>query len=55
MQATTAEADQMDAFAWRAEVLVQSTDPEHASYLHERLQRILVAHCMVPSDEGPRA
>ena len=55
MLAETDEADQMDAFAGRAEALVEAAGAEDASYIHERLQRILVENCMVPADEGPCA
>lgn len=38
MLAETDEASQMDAFA---------------AHVRDRLQRILVEHCLVPADEGP--
>ena len=55
MLAETNEADQMDAFAGRAEALVESAGADDAGYIHDRLQRILVDNCMVPADEGPCA
>ena len=55
MLAETDEADQMDAFAGRAEALVESAAADDAAYINGRLQRILVENCMVPADEGPCA
>ena len=55
MLAETADTDQMDAFASRAETLVESAGPDDLAYIHNRLQRILVDNCMVPADEGPCA
>ena len=55
MLAETADTDQMDAFASRAETLVEGAGADDSGYIHDRLQRILVANCMVPADEGPCA
>lgn len=51
----TDEACQMDAFAARAEAIEDQAGPGDTAYVHERLQRLLVTHCLIPSDEGPCA
>lgn len=51
----TDEVCQMDAFAGRAEVIEDHAGPDDTSHVHERLQQLLVAHCLIPSDEGPCA
>jgi len=55
MLAETAETDQMDAFAGRAELIEDQAGPEDAAHVRERLQRLLVEHCLIPADEGPCA
>lgn len=53
MLAETAETDQMDAFAGRAEPIQDEAAPDDAAHVQERLQRLLVEHCLIPADEGP--
>lgn len=55
MLAETDEASQMDAFAGRAQLIEDQSAPDDAAHVRERLQRILVQHCLVPADEGPCA
>lgn len=55
MLAETDEASQMDAFAGRAELIEDQAGPDDAAHVRDRLQRILVLHCMVPAEEGPCA
>ena len=55
MLAETDEASQMDAFAGRAELIEDQAGPDDAAHVRERLQRILVEHCLIPADEGPCA
>lgn len=52
---STAESDQMDAFAGMAELVEGAAAPEDLAHVHDRLQRILSDNCMVPTDEGPCA
>ena len=53
MLAETAEADQMDAFAGRAEPIEDEAGHDDAAHVHGRLQRLLVEHCLIPADECP--
>lgn len=55
MLGETDEASQMDAFAGRAGLIVDQAAPDDAAYVRERLQRMLVEHCLIPADEGPCA
>ena len=55
MLAETEASSQMDAFAGRAELIEDQAGPDDAAHVRERLQRILVEHCMLPADEGPCA
>lgn len=52
MLAATDEVSQMDAFASRAELIEDQAGPDDASHVSERLQQILVEHCLIPADEG---
>ena len=49
----TDEVCQMSAFAGRADIIEDHAGPDDTAHVHERLQRILVTHCLIPSDEGP--
>lgn len=53
MLAETEESCQMGEFAARAEDIEEQAGAADLPYVHDRLQRILVEHCLVPSDEGP--
>lgn len=53
MLAETDEASQIDAFAGRAELIEDQAGPDDSAHVHDRLQQLLVEHCLVPSDEGP--
>lgn len=55
MLAETEESSQIDAFAGRAELIEEQAGPDDLSHVRDRLQKILVDNCMVPSDEGPCA
>lgn len=55
MLAETQGVSQMDAFAGRAELIQDQAGPDDASHVSERLQRLLVEHCLIPADEGPCA
>ena len=55
MLAETEETDQIDAFAGRAGLIEYEAGPDDASYVHERLQQLLVEYCLLPTDEGPCA
>ena len=55
MLATTAETDQIDAFAGQAEMIEAAASPADLPHVHDALQRILSDNCMVPTDEGPCA
>ena len=50
MLAETEETDQIDAFAGRAELIEDEAGPDDASHVYERLQKLLVEHCLVPTD-----
>ena len=44
------------AFCRHPEAIIHGNDRgvyEQQQAVHERLQRLLVEHCLVPSDEGP--
>lgn len=53
MLAETDEACQIGEFAGRAEDIEDAAGPDDTAYVHDRLQRLLVEHCLIPSDEGP--
>ena len=55
MIAETGETDQIDAFAGRAEMIEAKAGPDDLAYVCDRLQKLLVEHCLVPADEGPCA
>ena len=55
MLKTAPDADQMDAFAKRAELIENSAARIDQSYVHKVVQRILSDNCMIPTDEGPCA
>lgn len=46
---------QIEAFAGRADLIEDQAGPDDKAHVHERLQSILVEHCLVPTDEGPCA
>ena len=51
----TDESCQMSEFAGRAEPIEDQAGPDDDAHVHDRLQRLLVDHCMVSADEGPCA
>ena len=53
MLTETEASSQMDAFAGRAVLIEDQAGPDDAAHVRERLQRILVEHCLIPTDEGP--
>ena len=55
MLAEREAVSQMDAFAGRAQLISDQAGPDDATHVQERLQRILVELCLIPSDEGPSA
>lgn len=55
MLAETDEASQMDAFAGRADMITDYAGQDDQTYVWARLQKILVANCLVPAEEGPCA
>lgn len=55
MLVSTAESDQMNVFAGRAETIEDAAGSKDLPHVHSRIQKILSDNCMVPSDEGPCA
>jgi hypothetical protein len=53
MLTETDEASHMDAFARRADPIMDAAGPEDRLYVWGRAQGILVHHCLIPADEVP--
>lgn len=52
MLAKTDKADQMAAFAARAEPITDAAGADDHRHVWLRIQGLLTEHCLVPTDEG---
>jgi hypothetical protein len=55
MLEATDEASQIDAFAGYAELIEDQVGPDDTTHVRDRLQQLLVHHCLTPTVEGPCA
>lgn len=53
MLAETDAISQMDAFSGRADLITEAASADDQQYVWNRLQRLLVEHCLIPAEEGP--